>query len=173
MPERARYGVSFVSSKGNILCRLVNIQLYKIFAIINRAIKGLHCTGLAGFPTSHRSLFPGKVLSFKLVLQSLRQPPPSICEAVYQSTHYFPPEAGPIRCRSNPVIGHQLVTKVTNQNFTKSKCWAWSAIDCKLELSDYHPVWWPGRLTSTVSGLEIIFQLKIMFPKCRNPVKSS
>ena len=42
-PERARYGVSFVSSKGNILCRLVKIELYKIFAIINRAIKGLHC----------------------------------------------------------------------------------------------------------------------------------
>ena len=43
-PERARYGVFFVSSKGNILCRLVKIELYKIFAIINRAIKGLHCT---------------------------------------------------------------------------------------------------------------------------------
>ena len=43
-PERARYGVSFVSSKGNILCRLVKIELYKIFAMINRAIKGLHCT---------------------------------------------------------------------------------------------------------------------------------
>ena len=42
-PERARYGVSFVSSKGNILFRLINIELYKIFAIINRAIKGLHC----------------------------------------------------------------------------------------------------------------------------------
>ena len=42
-PERARYGVSFVSSKGNMLCRLVKIELYKIFAIINRAIKGLHC----------------------------------------------------------------------------------------------------------------------------------
>ena len=45
-PERARYGVSFVSStcsKGNILCRLIKIELYKIFAIINRAIKGLHC----------------------------------------------------------------------------------------------------------------------------------
>ena len=42
-PERARYGVSFVSSKGNILCGLVKIELYKIFAIINRAIKGLHC----------------------------------------------------------------------------------------------------------------------------------
>ena len=36
--------MSFVSSKGNILCRLVKIELYKIFAIINRAIKGLHCT---------------------------------------------------------------------------------------------------------------------------------
>ena len=35
--------MSFVSSKGNILCWLVNIELYKIFAIINRAIKGLHC----------------------------------------------------------------------------------------------------------------------------------
>ena len=35
--------MSFVSSKGNILCRL-KIELYKIFAIINRAIKGLHCT---------------------------------------------------------------------------------------------------------------------------------
>ena len=42
-PERARYGVSFVSSKGNIFCRLIKIELYKIFAIINRAIKGLHC----------------------------------------------------------------------------------------------------------------------------------
>ena len=42
-PERARYGVSFVSSKGNILCRLVKIEPHKIFAIINRAIKGLHC----------------------------------------------------------------------------------------------------------------------------------
>ena len=37
-------GVSFVSSKGNILCRLIKIELYKIFAIINRAIKGLHCS---------------------------------------------------------------------------------------------------------------------------------
>ena len=46
-PERARYGVSFVSSKGNILCRLVKIELYKIFAIINRAIKGLHCISIA------------------------------------------------------------------------------------------------------------------------------
>ena len=35
--------MSFVSSKGNILCRLIKIELYKIFAIINRAIKGLHC----------------------------------------------------------------------------------------------------------------------------------
>ena len=26
-----------------MLCRLINIELYKIFAIINRAIKGLHC----------------------------------------------------------------------------------------------------------------------------------
>ena len=32
--------MSFVSSKGNILCRLINIELYKIFAIINRVIKG-------------------------------------------------------------------------------------------------------------------------------------
>ena len=48
-PERARYGVSFVSSKGNILCRLVKIELYKIFAIINRAIKGLHCTLIIGW----------------------------------------------------------------------------------------------------------------------------
>ena len=36
--------MSFVSSKGNILCRLIKIELYKIFAIINRAIKGLHST---------------------------------------------------------------------------------------------------------------------------------
>ena len=36
--------MSFVSSKGNIFCRLIKIELYKIFAIINRAIKGLHCT---------------------------------------------------------------------------------------------------------------------------------
>ena len=35
--------VSFVSSKGNIFCWLIKIELYKIFAIINRAIKGLHC----------------------------------------------------------------------------------------------------------------------------------
>ena len=35
--------MSFVSSKGNILCWLIKIELYKIFAIINRAIKGLHC----------------------------------------------------------------------------------------------------------------------------------
>ena len=49
-PERARYGVSFVSSKGNILCRLVKIELYKIFAIINRAIKGLHCTMMRSQP---------------------------------------------------------------------------------------------------------------------------
>ena len=27
-----------------IYCRLINIELYKIFALINRAIKGLHCT---------------------------------------------------------------------------------------------------------------------------------
>ena len=35
--------MSFVSSNGNILCRLINIEPYKIFAIINRALKGLHC----------------------------------------------------------------------------------------------------------------------------------
>ena len=35
--------MSFVSSKGNTLCRFIKIELYKIFAIINRAIKGLHC----------------------------------------------------------------------------------------------------------------------------------
>ena len=35
--------MSFVSSKDNILCRLINVELYEIFAIINRAIKGLHC----------------------------------------------------------------------------------------------------------------------------------
>ena len=35
--------MSFVSSMDNILCRLINMELYKIFAIINRAIKGLHC----------------------------------------------------------------------------------------------------------------------------------
>ena len=39
--------MSFVSSKGNILCRLIKIELYKIFAIINRAIKGLHCTDIS------------------------------------------------------------------------------------------------------------------------------
>ena len=49
-PERARYGVSFVSSKGNILCRLIKIELFKIFAIINRAIKGLHCMSVCWFP---------------------------------------------------------------------------------------------------------------------------
>ena len=38
--------MSFVSSKGNILCRLIKIELYKIFAIINRAIKGLHCISI-------------------------------------------------------------------------------------------------------------------------------
>ena len=42
-PKGRGMGVSFVSSKGNILCRLINIELYKILAIINRAIKGLHC----------------------------------------------------------------------------------------------------------------------------------
>ena len=42
-PKGRGMGVSFVSSKGNIFCRLSNIELYKIFAIINRAIKGLHC----------------------------------------------------------------------------------------------------------------------------------
>ena len=36
--------MTFVSSKGNILCRLINIELYEIFPVINRAIKGLHCT---------------------------------------------------------------------------------------------------------------------------------
>ena len=36
--------MSFVSSKGNILCRLIKIELYKIFAIINRAIKSAGCT---------------------------------------------------------------------------------------------------------------------------------
>ena len=36
--------MSFVSSKGNILCGLINIELYEIFAIINRAFRGLHCT---------------------------------------------------------------------------------------------------------------------------------
>ena len=37
--------MSFVSSKGNILCRLIIIELYEIFALIDRAIKGLHCIG--------------------------------------------------------------------------------------------------------------------------------
>ena len=41
--------MSFVSSKGNILCRLIKIELYKIFAIINRAIKSLHCNYIDGF----------------------------------------------------------------------------------------------------------------------------
>ena len=35
--------MSFVSSKGNILCRLIKIELSKILTIINRVIKGLHC----------------------------------------------------------------------------------------------------------------------------------
>ena len=39
-----RHSIARPSSKGNILCRLIKIELYKIFAIINRAIKGLHCT---------------------------------------------------------------------------------------------------------------------------------
>ena len=43
--------MSFVSSKGNILCRLIKIELYKIFAIINRAIKGLHCICMSQFIT--------------------------------------------------------------------------------------------------------------------------
>ena len=43
-PKGRGMGCLFVSSKGNILCRLIKIELYKIFAIINRAIKGLHCT---------------------------------------------------------------------------------------------------------------------------------
>ena len=41
--------MSFVSSKGNILCRLIIIELYEIFALINRAIKGLHCTCIEPF----------------------------------------------------------------------------------------------------------------------------
>ena len=41
---RVRHGVSFVSSKGSIICRLISVNFYKIFAIINRVIKGLHCT---------------------------------------------------------------------------------------------------------------------------------
>ena len=40
--------MSFVSSTGNILCRLIKIELYKIFAIINCAIKGLHCISISG-----------------------------------------------------------------------------------------------------------------------------
>ena len=28
------------------MCRLIKIELYKIFTIINRAIKGLHCTSI-------------------------------------------------------------------------------------------------------------------------------
>ena len=46
--------MSFVSSKGNILCRLIKIELYKIFAIINRAIKGLHCTSGIDIPLTLR-----------------------------------------------------------------------------------------------------------------------
>ena len=42
--------MSFVSSKVNILCRFINIELYKIFVIINRAIKGLHCSTNKGHP---------------------------------------------------------------------------------------------------------------------------
>ena len=61
-PERARYGVSFVSSKGNILCRLVKIELYKIFAIINRAIKGLHCINILHTSTGIILAYQGKLL---------------------------------------------------------------------------------------------------------------
>ena len=54
--------MSFVSSKGNILCRLVNIEHYKIFAIINRAIKGLHCTSNCTLSTSARDSLIKKTL---------------------------------------------------------------------------------------------------------------
>ena len=47
--------MSFVSSKGNILCRLIIIELYEIFALINRAIKGLHCIYLV-LCNIHKSL---------------------------------------------------------------------------------------------------------------------
>ena len=51
--------MSFVSSKGNILCRLIKIELYKIFAIINRAIKGPHCIDILFFIClfSHTKVF--------------------------------------------------------------------------------------------------------------------
>ena len=51
--------MSFVSSKGNILCRLIKIELYKIFAIINRAIKGLHCITNLSFT---EGIFPAELL---------------------------------------------------------------------------------------------------------------
>ena len=53
--------MSFVSSKGNILCRLIKIELYKIFAIINRAIKGLHCIG---FPPVSAKPLPYPMLTY-------------------------------------------------------------------------------------------------------------
>ena len=50
--------MSFVSSKGNILCKLINMEPYKIFAIINRAI---NCK-----KNIHWNLFPhfGTVLAY-------------------------------------------------------------------------------------------------------------
>ena len=56
--------MSFVSSKGNILCRLINIELYKIFAIINRAIKGLHCS----LNMISKHLLDGLFLNFEYTL---------------------------------------------------------------------------------------------------------
>ena len=87
-PERARYGVSFVSSKGNILCRLVKIELYKIFAIINRAIKGLHCIVFIFFTRIWRSQicrpwngYPGDI---RAKLSLICPPDGSECRAATQ-----------------------------------------------------------------------------------------
>ena len=82
--------MSFVSSKGNILCRLVKIELYEIFAIINRAIKGLHCTLVR---TLHNTLATTKYFLAKVV---------NGCEIkeVLQKTYKFHPLPGTVFTKS-------------------------------------------------------------------------
>ena len=71
--------MSFVSSKGNIISRLILIELYKIFTIINRAIKGLHCIFMSSwnrmeFDVSCRSISWSNEISNRLTYTSLLIP---------------------------------------------------------------------------------------------------
>ena len=96
--------MSFVSSKGNILCRLIKIELYKIFAIINRAINGLHCI----MPLGWISAIPCNWLRWSNWDRTADLTLPCVCSATKMPKIKHPYQLHPYKMSGNCPESNQL-----------------------------------------------------------------